>query len=660
MQVDKKLLKIHVCGKKIDLDKIKDIFPDFCDQKYKENVLIGDYQWKTEQFNWIAKLYINNKFSSIAEEIKSDSDLEQDKDGINKHVILSFGDENNEELFEEIQNIGLVFLPRIIFVTKKAGNYNFKKKAYISNIIYPCLNDNQIVSYIKDEIWEIDCYYNERGNETSKYLVSNVMNNIEISISNTSINLLLCGVSRAGKSSFINVINNSLLALENCGKSSLTSKITEYQIYDKRNRCENQNKGFIKIIDTPGFSYSTDKKTEKNELTNIDEINNGIEKLIKEYKNKSSFEDIHFILFFFLEGTSLEGAQKVLEMFQDGNYNVLFIINRSLDDSDKGESADIRALQNFLKKNGLGKLNIRENIICCNIIKTKLNGYGIDTIFNRICNILRKNNPFFGDNELLNNLKNNVKILNDLMDIKGKEQEFDKYLKENFDLKKKIAKENDLFKTFRSEDSLVEIETSKQSCEKIISSFEFLTISNAIIPIPYSDLALTPTLQAIMIVTILTNFGIPISDINIPFFADMLKEGVGRHLGHATLNYSSKQIFASTAKGCATECIKELAKLLAAKQGGKAISESVKFIPFLGFIIGGGIGAVLNYYTTSELGRNAIHFCENYLKKKGSLELIILKIESFKNIFDYVKELSTKENWWENNVKIIQKKEQEN
>ena len=84
---------------------------------------------------------------------------------------------------------------------------------------------------------------------------------------------------------------------------------------------------------------------------------------------KSSLEDIHFVLFFFLEGTLLGGAQTVLKMFINANYNVLFIINKSSDDSDNGEAADIRALQNFLDKNDLKKLNIRDNIICCNILE---------------------------------------------------------------------------------------------------------------------------------------------------------------------------------------------------------------------------------------------------------------------------------------------------
>lgn len=94
---------------------------------------------------------------------------------------------------------------------------------------------------------------------------------------------MLCGVSRAGKSSFFNIVNNLLLALENCVKSSLTKKITEYQIYKKNDQ---KKEGFIKIIDTPGFCYSTNKKTDKEELKNVEEINDGISNLIKKYKKK--------------------------------------------------------------------------------------------------------------------------------------------------------------------------------------------------------------------------------------------------------------------------------------------------------------------------------------------------------------------------------------
>ena len=97
--VDKHLLKIHICGK-IDQIIIKNIFPESCSQK-KDNILIGDRQWKTAQFNWFAKLYNEKEndlnFKNIFLNIQNDSDLMKDK--ITKHVILSFGDEDNEKFY---------------------------------------------------------------------------------------------------------------------------------------------------------------------------------------------------------------------------------------------------------------------------------------------------------------------------------------------------------------------------------------------------------------------------------------------------------------------------------------------------------------------------------------------------------------------------------
>lgn len=57
-----KLLKIHICLK-LDELKINKLFPELL-----LDSLIGDRQWKTEQFLWIAKLYKDNNFQLIADE----------------------------------------------------------------------------------------------------------------------------------------------------------------------------------------------------------------------------------------------------------------------------------------------------------------------------------------------------------------------------------------------------------------------------------------------------------------------------------------------------------------------------------------------------------------------------------------------------------------
>ena len=291
--IDQKTLKIHICGK-IDEPKVKEVFPEPCELKFKGKN-IGDWQWKTDQFTWIAKLYKgkDNKknFDSIFEEIKKDSD----NNIIKNHIVLSFGDENNEELFNSLYEVGTVYLPRFIFITKKEGDYSLKKKSYITNIIYTDLTDVDLITHIKSELWEIDCYYNERGNEKCTFLPNQIIENLEIS--DMSINILLTGISRSGKSTFINTVNNSLLSLENCEKSSVTSKITEYKIYFGQNKSEKD--GYLKFIDTAGINFQTNKKSERGELTDLPKINKSICNLIKEYKKKTPLGNIHFVLFFF-------------------------------------------------------------------------------------------------------------------------------------------------------------------------------------------------------------------------------------------------------------------------------------------------------------------------------------------------------------------------
>jgi len=645
MIVDQNILKIHVCGK-INHITVKNIFPELCSQK-KDNILIGDRQWKTNQFNWIAKIYNEEKneinFENIFKSIQKDSDLMKNK--ITKHVILSFGDEDNEKLFEQLFDIGVVYLPRIIFITKKEGKYNFNKKMFITNIIYSGLTQEEIICNIQSELWEIDCYYNERGNETCKYLANNILEKIEVA--DLSINLLLAGISRAGKSSFINIINNSLLALENCEKSSITSKISEYQIFGEN---KTDKDGFIKIIDTPGFNYETNKKTDKKEFANLEQINQGIFNLIKEYREKNSNDNIHFVLFFFMEGTPLQGTQRVLQMFLNENYPVLFIINKSINEDDNGEPSDIKSTIKFLKNNGLDKLAIKENIIACNIVNSKkCPGYGIDSIFKRIFSLLLEKNKFFNDKQLLIKLKECNENMKNYLDVEGEEGQFNNYFNESIALKKNLTDKNELFKKYEGEEYV--IEEGRKEAEKNKKIYMGLSASQAYIPIPYTDMALTPLLQAKMIYDILKGYGISLTNIYLPIFFEFLLKGGGREIGHIGYNYTSKKIFSQTAKGC----LMKLSEMLISNQSAKTVSESAKFIPFIGFLVGSSIGSALNLYTTKNLADKSILFCEKYLRENGSLEFLIRRMEILISIFNEIKRLSEKENWWDFRVKMIKK-----
>lgn len=653
--IDDKVIKIHICGK-IDLLIVNQIFPDTCKKKLKGKNF-GDLQWETNQFSWIAKLYkekANEKaFENIFKEIQNNSDLEQNS--IKNHIILSFGDDDHEKLFEQLYKVGIVYLPRFIFITQNEGNYSLKKKSYISNIIRTDLTDIELITHIKSEIWEIDCYYNERGNETCTFLPNKLVENIEIP--DISINILLTGISRSGKSTFINIVNNSLLSLENCEKSSVTSKITEYKIYGPN---KSEKDGFLKFIDTAGFNCQTNKKNDNKELYNLTEINKSISNLIEIYKKKTPFENIHFVLFFFLEGSSLEGTETVLKMFLKENYKVLFIINKSINTEDNGEPTDIKSTLKFLNNKGLKNLANKKNIINCNIIDSKrIKGYGINTIFKRIFEILKENNSFYNDEKLIIKLKKCIENINQTFNVKGKEKELLKYKNESTEIKENITKNNELFKEFAGDEKAINNLKNKANFDKKI--YIALTVSQAFIPIPYSDLYFTPLCQAKMIHTILTDFGISfteiLTEIDLKKLAESLVvKGGLREISHIGYNKASKQIFEKTAKGCMMQLGKYLGEALMANQGAKTVAETMKYIPFLGFIVGSSIGLALNFYSTQTIADNSIIFSEKYIREKDFLGFFLKHFEIFNNLFKDIESLGKKENWWDYKMKIIKKK----
>ena len=66
-------------------------------------------------------------------------------------------------ILEEFSDINR---PRIVFVTEnKKEIKESKKKKYVTNIICEGMNDHELNSYIISTLWELDCYYNEKGNE---------------------------------------------------------------------------------------------------------------------------------------------------------------------------------------------------------------------------------------------------------------------------------------------------------------------------------------------------------------------------------------------------------------------------------------------------------------------------------------------------------------
>ena len=141
------------------------------------------------------------------------------------------------------------------------------------------------------------------------------------------------------------------------------------------------------------------------------------------------------------------------------------------------------------------------------------------------------------------------------------------------------------------------------------------------------------------------------TEIDLKTYVEFLLGGGAREISHIGYNMASKKIFEKTAKGC----LMQLGKMLMEKQGAKTVVETMKCVPFLGFIAGDGAGIVLNFISSKKIGDKSILFCEKYLREKGFLGFFLKHFEIFNNLFKSIESLSKKENWWDFKIKIIKK-----
>ena len=251
------------------------------------------------------------KYPILDEKNKSEiiKDTYEDiKNSSNKNrIILKFGASFIKE-FSFLINKLEKDKPFILFILNEKeieGNtFNkYKNPEYLSYI-----NDSEpdkIYLKIISFLWEKDCYFNERGNELSRFLPSNILYHSPRGF--LFCNILLTGESRAGKSSFLNKIFGKLISYESGQLESTTKEIHHYELYppEDENLKDNLKHGYggIKIFDTPGLVKTKELnsfKLIKSELDNI-------------------FEQIHFVFFFIKAQSNIEDCIDMLEYIRDKN-----------------------------------------------------------------------------------------------------------------------------------------------------------------------------------------------------------------------------------------------------------------------------------------------------------------------------------------------------
>ena len=506
-------LKIYIIGSGAKKEYIiNNIFKNKIDNSLS---YLADKEFKTEQFHWIARIYDDglfdeNKCNKLREEIKSDKSNKENKI-LNYQVILCFGTENIKIITSHFSKLRR---SRMIFVTDSEydiDNDIDKKmdKRYATNIICKNISNEKLNSKLITALWELDCCFKERGKQICRYTPEKIFNGLEKDNSLFSINILLTGLARTGKSTFINLLSGKILALESDASESVTKNISEYYIYKDDDKDEH---GAIKLIDTPGILPNELKKEYKN-------VEKKVINMIKD-QDKDFNTQIHFIFFIIKKDDSLEGENilEFLKILNQSKCPVYFILNKVNENEDDFESF-VDSKTEYLNSIGCKNLSNENNFISANF-KEKI--HGIDTIFTKINEYIKERNYLnkeLGDKmkNLLNNFRKEVEsnkffisyFKDDRISIEESKLKIDFYNKMK-EINQLVSK-NDLFSKIKI-DSLIDNGIKlAEKCRNVIISLSKL---ENIFQTSSGDVPVISIFQAFMVKEIGEGFGLDINILN--------------------------------------------------------------------------------------------------------------------------------------------------
>ena len=501
-------LKIYLIGN----GKLKDylidyVFIDHINDSYLKTK--GDRELKTDQFHWIFSVLSCDSPSKdicdfIKQQISEDRNEklnDNNKRLLKQRIIICIG--KGDLLASYFKDM---IKPRIIFITHSKYDINIDKR-YVINIIDENMNIEEIASQIMSCLWELDCYFNRRGNKICRYSPEKILKCLEKDNSLFSINILLLGKSGAGKSTFVNLISKKILALES--DESSTKKITEYYIYKDDDKEEH---GAIKLIDTPGIDSNNNNNTE-------------IINMIKNNDKETNLQKkIHFIFFILMNGDNSLEEQNIETIFKTLKEKkckcpIYFIINRCPEEEDVTENYEI--LKDYLISKDCDTLLNENNIIGANFKIGDDEIYGIDKIFSKIKDYFISNNIF---NEQLKKtmdklLKNFRKIESDncFLTLNDEYESELEQLKSNINFEeemnniKKLSEKNEFFSKIKVESI---IDCGREYVKECINTILAFSNIKGIMPTISKDIQIISFLQAFMVKEIENGYGLNINSLN--------------------------------------------------------------------------------------------------------------------------------------------------
>ena len=539
-------------------------------------------------------------------------------------VFLSYGNiediqnqiQNDDgDIFDDFQDKRKITILRLL-KNENGGNIQNNNEENENQINENKINENnneinyrKILSYL----WNLTLILNQQPFKLSKVPEANFFK-IKEEIPSSSINVLLTGFSRKGKSTFINMIFDKMVTLENPSFIPVTSEIIEFLLPSE----PDQNgivKGGIKLFDVPGLIEGTTQ--------NMSRIVELIDKSVENLNR--SYDIINYVLFFLSPSPIFQNTKEFLKKLNGSKIKVIFIINR--DQPKNNGRANITKSTLISHLQGLGLNNLIKdngnNILEVDLIK------GVEgrtnEIFRYIQNDLLENNRF--DDNVINRVNNLP------------EEELYPYLHDNFEFFSEISSREDL------------INRGLVKADLIIAGTIPVIIAAGFSPIPFIDIPIFLFLTALMLISIFKAFGFTI-DISIfrNFFDTLHSAANGENNNNNEQGFIARVfIWLNRNLGNINNdntkfIIKKLIEVLKIRIGISALCGLLDLIPG-GFIIAGIVNAIINSDFIYKIGDEAKKFLSDKINKSGGRQNILNLIEGYRDSISLIESLRGKNDW---------------
>jgi GTP-binding protein EngB required for normal cell division len=635
-------LNISICGvNQLNEQLINRLFPDEVNQNKRE------LRRKDDNIYYTAKIFrgqVNqqNTLNRIIEYINRNFDYVQNvKKEFPKNILLYFSDQNatfqqNKQNFISIANrintLPELKLPFIAFLSygeigeirqgfqgefeefQDRRKITILKLMRIINIDNNERERNKEINYRKilSYLWEMTLLLNQKPYTLSKTPEANFFRIREV-FPTVTINILLCGFSRKGKSTFINMIFDKMATLENPSFLPVTSEIIEFLLPGQADE-NNIVKGGVKIFDVPGLIEGT-----TDNMSNIEKL---VDQTIK--NQEDNFDVIHYILFFLSPDPNFQNTSSFLRKLNNFRIKVIFIINRDQPRENGRPNVTKQTLIAHLRSLGFNNLIIGEgnNILEVDLIR------GVEGRTSEIFRYIY--DDLMANNRLDDNAFNQINALPN--------RQLFNYLHNNFNFFSRISSVDDL------------IERGNRISNFLMSSTIPLIIAAGFSPIPFIDTPIFILLTALMLINIFKAYGF---NINIQIFRNFFNNFIeGNNVNDLILHNNDENtirtrilrwlngFFENIIDDENTRfIIEQLIRIFVIRIG---ISAILGLLAPFGF---GIIKSIIKSHFIYDIGKKAKTFLTRKIRDSGGRQNIINICEGYRDSISLFARLRDKNDW---------------